>query len=61
MTGAEFILILAIFSGPSGATSQAILFPSKDACEAAITEAAKAFAGYPYGICRAICVPRGKP
>jgi len=34
---AEYILILMLVAGGSMPTSQSILFPSKDACEAAKT------------------------
>jgi hypothetical protein len=50
----EFILILVI-SAFGYTTSQAILFPSKDACEAAKVQAPS------LGQTRAVCVPRGTP
>jgi hypothetical protein len=57
----EFILILIVVMGIRGGstadsvTATSILFPSKEACEAARVQTAS------LGTTRAVCVPRGTP
>lgn len=56
----EFVLILVIYyANAPGPTS--ILFPSKEACEAARDQSVKEFDGWPYGRARAVCVARNAP
>jgi hypothetical protein len=59
----EFILILVLTAGSSGApTATSIMFPTEAACEHAKTKAEAKFSSSWSGpLARAVCVPRGTP